>query len=204
MQAGKPAKASAQHQSRGARMRNHTRGKGQSCFLRGRVHRAQQRTTSETPAPGGAINADRSQAGKINHHAVVTGAETSEAVPSTTHRGQGSMRGAGTDRSLHLGNLAAAHNQSRPARHHAIPDATRGFIVRVQGTKQLAAKAPRERPVDLIGRRIDVSIHADRLSPAHDSADELSGLAWTGAATPVLTSGRTFQYIRVMTNSSTQ
>ncbi len=152
MKAGQPAKSSTQDQSRSAGTRYDAGRKSETFFLGGSIERSQQATACEATSPGFAVDGDLAHARQIDHHSVIASAEAGEAVPSTAYGCEDSGSHSRAHRGLHVRNARTPGNQARAARHHAVPNASRGLVLRIMGPQQIAAELLPQGTVDLAGR----------------------------------------------------
>src|SRR5437899_7063207 len=140
VKAGQPAKSSTQDQSGSAGVRDDACWKGETFFLRGRIDLSQQASAREATSSRFLVNRDFAHARQIDHHSVIASAESSEAVASTTYGCQDSRSHSRPDRGLHVTDVSTAGDQGRAAGHHAVPNASRGLVLRIIGTQQIAAE----------------------------------------------------------------
>ena len=73
-----------------------------------------------------------------------------EAVPSTTYGCEDSRSRSRPDHGLHVTDVGAAGDQGRAAGHHAVPNASRGLVLRIIGTQQIAAELLPQGAIDLV------------------------------------------------------
>jgi hypothetical protein len=91
-------------------MGDNTGGKNESRFLRRNVNRSQQTTSSDSGPAHLGMNRDLTHSRQVDHQATVAGAESCEAMPSTTDRGW-NPDGAGTsDCALYIAHIEAPRN----------------------------------------------------------------------------------------------
>jgi hypothetical protein len=133
-------------------MRDDAGRKGETFFLGGSIDRSQQATACEATSPRFRVDCDLAHFRQIDHHSVIASAEPGEAVPSTTYGREDSSGRSRPDRSLHVSSVTTTGNQARTARHHAVPNPSRKFVVRIIGTQQVAADFLPQGTVDFTRR----------------------------------------------------
>ena len=131
-------------------MRDDACRKGETFFLRGRIDRSQQATPCEATSSCFRVHRDFAHARQIDDYSVIASAESGEAVPSTTYGCEDSRSRSRPDRGLHVTDVGAAGDQGRAAGHHAVPNASRGFVLRIIRTQQIAAELLPQGAVDLL------------------------------------------------------
>src|SRR5215472_16501707 len=109
----KPPRSSAQHQSRGAGVRNDARGKHQTRFLRGVVNRSQQTSAVKFGAACLRIHSDLSHSREVDYDTAVAGAETSKAMTSAPDSGNNSSRRSCPHCRFYIAYVCAACDEAR-------------------------------------------------------------------------------------------
>src|ERR1700736_1168911 len=131
-------------------MRDDACRKSETFFLRGSIDGSQQATACKATSSRFLVHRDFAHARQIDHHSVIASAESSEAVPSTTYGCEDSRSHRNPDRGLHVRDVSTAGDQGRAAGHHAVPNASRGLVLRIIGTQQMAAELLPQGAVDLV------------------------------------------------------
>jgi hypothetical protein len=91
-------------------MRDDSRGKYQSCFLRSAVNRAQEAAATDPRSASVRIKPDSAHSREV-YYQPIAGAKTCKAVPPTAEGGENSGGGSRFDRHLHIGHVCAPRYQ---------------------------------------------------------------------------------------------
>src|ERR1700674_703817 len=137
-------------------MRDDACRKGETSFLRGSIDGSQEATACEATPSRFLVHRNFAHARQIDHHSVMAGAESSQAVPSTSYGCEDSQSRSRPDRGLHVRDVSTAGDQGRAAGHHAIPDDSRWLVLRIMGTQQIAAELLPQGAVDLVSSFLHV------------------------------------------------
>jgi hypothetical protein len=88
------------------------------------------------------MNRDLTHPRQVNHQAMIAGAESCEAMPSTTDRGWNPDGAGASDCALDIAYIEAPRDQPWRPSAHAVPDCSGVVVSILAGTQQITFELP--------------------------------------------------------------